>query len=196
MRLATLVLALAGCRSIPVQGTPEWCQGRPAPDAVTFGASQLDSLVGVFELVMVRTEPRDPSYAARGKLELWRQDSSKVWQYAFGRVLPDSVRAARPLLGRHLGGALEMIPPDSSQWGRNVAVRDRRYPGVEWYYGVLRLGSRDVLDGAGEDLEVEWVAPGRFGGKWKSDLGIAVIVGPNGPLPNPAGFFCARRWGA
>ena len=34
-----------------------------------------------------------------------------------------------------------------------------------------------------------------IGGYWRSDLGIAVIVGPDGPLPNPTGYFCARRWG-
>jgi hypothetical protein len=101
------------------------------------------------------------------------------------------------LLGRYLGGAFVVQPADTSYWWRRLASRDREYPGVEWDFGRLRFGTRDVLDGGGDDLTVEWVGSRQFGGRWRRDLGIAIIFGPDGrSLPDSEGYFCARRLGA
>ena len=172
------------------------CVQEPPPRAVSFDLSRLDSLVGTFDLVLVATAPKQYPQVITGQLQLWRQDTTRLWRTPFGS-LPDSARRARPQLARYLGGAFEQVPPDTSVGGRQVASRDRALPGVEWYYGVLRMGSRDMLDGMGNDLTVGWVAPNAFGGQWKADLGIAVIVDTKyGPLPNPSGHYCARRRGA
>ena len=175
----------------------EWCRATRPPDSQVFALTSLDSLVGKFELIMIRTIPSSPSYMIRGVLELWKHDSSRVWvNQMFQNSMPDSIRKARPQLARYLAGAFDLVPADTSAWWRRMASRDRTYPGVEWYFGRLRFGDRDVLDGTGEDLTVNWVQSGRFGGTWREDLGIAVVVGPNGPVPNSEGYFCARRLGA
>jgi hypothetical protein len=174
-----------------------WCKPTypAASNAFTLGA--LDSLVGRFELVLVRRIPREYPDTTRGILELWRQDSSRVWfSRVFKTSLADSIRAVRPDLGRYLAGAFQVVPADTTDWWRRVASRNPEYPGVEWYLGRLRIGDRDVLDGSGYDLTVVWVLAGQFGGMWREDTGIAVTMGPTGPLPNAEGYFCARRLGA
>ena len=193
-----VVLAvIAALPSVICAQDAEWCRATRPPDSQVFTLGSLDSLVGKFELILIRTIPSDPPYTIRGVLELWKHDSSRVWvNQIFQNTVPDSIRKARPQLARYLGGAFELIPADTSTWWRRMASRDRKYPGVEWYFGRLRFGDRDVLDGTGEDLTVNWVQGGRFGGTWREDLGIAVVVGPNGPVPNSEGYFCARRLGA
>ena len=195
--LSRLILALLATSSVGAGQDAFWCKPTypPASHAFTLGA--LDSLVGRFELVLVRTTPREYPDTTRGILELWRQDSSRVWySRVFKTSLADSIRAARPDLGRYLAGAFQVVPADTTDWWRRLASRDPEYPGVEWYRGRLRIGDRDVMDGSGYDLTVAWVLAGQFGGMWREDTGIAVTMGPNGPLPNAEGVFCARRLGA
>ena len=170
------------------------CDPKPPGNSKPFQLRHLDSLTGRFELVLIRTIPEEYPDTTSGSLELWRQDTTRHWRYLFQEI-PDSVRRARPELARYLGGSFEMVPADTSTWWWVLASRNREYPGVEWYFGRLRLGSRDVLDGTGNNLTIEWVTATAFGGRWENDPGIAVIVGPNGPLPNAEGHFCARRLG-
>jgi len=195
LRIAS-ILAISLGVGIPVVAQDTWlCQSRRPRGATSFHTTHLDSLVGVFELVLIRTVPKEWADTTRGQLELWRQDSTKTWQDASRRAPNDSV--GQVLLARYLGGAFEVQPADTSYWWRRMAVRDRTYPGVEWYFGGLRFGSRDVLDGTGDNLTVEWVGPRQFGGRWRRDLGIAIIVGPDGrSFPDSEGYFCARRLGA
>jgi hypothetical protein len=173
---------------------PGACEPRRPRGAVPFDLKHLDSLVGKFDLVLVRSIPKEWRDTTRGELELWRQDSANVYKEVFRRPPTDSV--GRSMMARYLGGAFEVQHADTNYWWRRLAVRDRAYPGVEWYFGKLRFGDRDVLDGGGDDLTVEWVAPHEFGGRWRRDLGIAIIIAPDGrPYPNSEGHFCARRAG-
>jgi hypothetical protein len=73
--------------------------------------------------------------------------------------------------------------------------RDPDHPGVIWLGDRLRIGDYDVLDGAGGDnLSITWYSKRGFGGSWTSDMGFAVVIDSLGRmLPNPAGYFCARR---
>ena len=194
-RILIALLLVGSALPRPGEGQASSCFVARPPGAVTFDLSLIDSLAGTFDLVVVGTAPKQSPHVFNGRLELWHQDTTFVWRY-WGRELPDAVRHRQPHLGRYLGGAFDQLPPDTTEGGRQLASRNPRYPGVEWYRGVLRMGSRDVMDGTGNDLTVEWVAPGAFGGSWKADLGIAVIVDKDGPLPNPSGHFCARRRGA
>lgn len=174
-----------------------WCSPQAPTRAQSFTLADLDSLVGKFELVFVKTIPSEHADTTQGQLELWRQDSSRVWPSRhFGLPVPDSLRRARPERARYLAGAFDVSPRDFTSWWRRVASRDPAYPGVEWYSGLLRFGDRDVPDGTGDDLKVDWVASGQFGGSWHRDLGIAVVVDAAGnEYPNPSGYFCARRIG-
>jgi len=116
--LGRLILALLATSSVGSGQDAVWCKPTypPASHAFTLGA--LDSLVGRFELVLVRTTPREYPDTTRGILELWRQDSSRVWySRVFKTSLADSIRAARPDLGRYLAGAFQVVPADTTDWG-------------------------------------------------------------------------------
>ena len=199
--LTGLIVILSSCQgSIRpiVRDEDTWCgEGRPA-QAVAFDSTLLDSLVGRFDLVLVAKQPEGHQRLTQGRLELWRQDSTRVWLDASRQPLPDSVRRRQPLLARYLGGSFEVQPPDTSYWWRRMASRSLNHPGVQWYFGMLKMGDVDITDGTGEDLTVNWVAPGSFGGHWHREMGIAVVVNvkTHQIVPNPGGYFCARRVGA
>jgi hypothetical protein len=195
--LAAFVLACAGAactrpRPQSSTGLDASCRERPPAASHAFTFAALDSLIGTFDLTLVtRTPPRGRTVS--GRLELWRQDSSRVWKFALGSV-PESVRRQHPERGRYLAGAFDIQPPDSSAWWTRMRSRDPARPGVTWTDGHLRMGDVDVPDGTGDDLTVEWLTDEGFGGHWYSDLGIGRLMDASGRfLPNPAGFFCARR---
>ena len=192
--LALLTACLSGCarRAPAATDAPPECSGRAPRGARMFTLADVDSIIGTFELTQItRTPPA--GRVVRGRLELWRQDSSRVLRFAAGPI-PEALRRRHPERGRYLAGAFDAKPTDTSPWGERLRSRDPARPGVILESGHLRMGEVDILDGAGEDLEILWVTADGFGGRWQSDLGNGTLVDAAGrPLPDPAGVFCARR---
>jgi hypothetical protein len=62
---------------------------------------------------------------------------------------------------------------------------------------VVYSGTRHTTDGGSQSLVLHEVGADAFRGYWGSDLGIAVLVdtATGEHLPNPRGWFCARRIG-
>ena len=191
----TLLAAALGCSargSLAATDAPPGCSERMPRGARPFTLADVDSIIGTFELVQI-TQTTPAGRVVRGRLELWRQDSSRVWRFTRGPI-PEAVRRQHPERGRYLAGALDMQPPNTSPWGERLRSRDPDRPGVILESGHLRMGNVDVVAGAGEDLEIEWVTADGFGGRWQSDLGVGTLVDAAGrPLPDPAGIFCAQR---
>ncbi len=187
---AALGLAL-GCHAAgpTTKVTPSACQGVTGP-SVPFDTARVRELVGTYHLALVDTfSVRGHPSVRAGRLRLWAQDSVRSLRGPFGRVPPGRG------LERPIAGSFVATPPDTSQWGRRFASEDLDRPGVIWTTHRLRMGDYDVLDGTGYDLLIREVYPDGFSGWWLSDLGIAIIVDPNGRAFKPGGYFCARRIG-
>lgn len=72
-------------------------------------------------------------------------------------------------------------------------------PQVEFSGGMLVVysGTKHTIDGGSHSLVLHDVDADAFRGYWGSDLGIAAIIdtATGERLPNPRGWFCARRVG-
>jgi len=78
-----------------------------------------------------------------------------------------------------------------------VEYWNRKMPAdpAEWDDGILYRGCRDCMDGSPHELTVGAVSENGFWGWWVNEqAGIGRVVDRNGkPLPDPAGYFCARH---
>jgi hypothetical protein len=62
---------------------------------------------------------------------------------------------------------------------------------------TLYIGCRDCTDSSPTHYRIRGVTPGGFWGTWADyQTGIGVLVDSSGKrLPNPEGYYCARRIG-
>ena len=153
----------------------------------SFDVTRPERLAGSYELLIVGANETARASRDSGRLTLWVQDSVRRTRSGFGQFPPG--------WGRPLAAAYESEPRDTSSiWWRRRASRDLDRPGGILQRATLRIGDVDVLDGTGNNLVILNADSSGFRGRWRADLGIAVVIDRDGrELPDPAGYFCARR---
>ena len=165
--------------SRPVQPAPT-CPAVLPVGAVPFDTARWSSLAGRFELETVVTSiPRMP--LARVTLELERADSAS--RFYHGNRAGNSPRGPRG----------EILLMGRVRTGRDTALTLDSMAEVE--RGTLYLGCRACTDASPRHYRVLGVTPDGFWGTWTDyQTGIGVLVDAHGNrLPNPAGYYCARR---
>ena len=145
---------------------------RPTRHPLT--SERVESLAGKFRLIQITTSfASDPVVS---ELELVVADSV-VRARASERRLGHSPRRDLRLTG-------------TRRWNRGQPVVP-----AEWDGDTLFLGCRDCLDGSPERLHVRAITPAGLWGSWVDyQTGIGRVLDRNRKeLPNPAGYFCAKR---
>jgi hypothetical protein len=180
-------LSLAACRAErPPSAVPERCEANAAATMPTFDATRPEALAGGYELVTVGDNETARNHRKTGRLTLWVQDSVRRRRGLLGPLSPGHERT--------LGAAIEYEPRETTTAWQKLASRDPDRPGGMYTSGHLRFGGYDMIDGAGTTLTIVHADSSGFRGTWVSDLGIVAIMDSSGRvLPNPAGYFCARR---
>ena len=177
--LLVLVVALVG---VPMAAQAQGCAAAPTPQMTPFDTTQVSTLAGGYELVMVDTTSLRGNRQHSGRLALWMQDS-----------LPKRRgMAARRTQKQFLVGSFDVAAPDSGEMWRRMASRTAEAPGVFWSDGFLRLGEFGAKSGI--SMYVRNVGTNELRGMWTSHPGIGIVVDFTGDRePDEAGFFCARR---
>jgi hypothetical protein len=178
------VISLGAWSPRPPEGVATTaCEVKAPRGTSPFTIAKVEELAGDFEIVTVDTTSI-PTQSANRRLHLYVNDSLRRYP---ARRIGYSAGA------RHLAGWI--ISDASDPYTTMLKSRDPDHPGVIWLGDRLRIGDYDVLDGAGGDnLSITWYSKDGFGGSWTSDMGFAVVIDSLGRmLPNPAGYFCARR---
>ena len=171
--LFVVALMLTACATGRPGYWSETC-GEPPPNAESFTVDRIPWMVGSFRLTLVTTSFDAP--VTRNELDLFAVDSATRERARTSRI------GHRPRRDVRLIGA--------DYWAR------RRSPvAAEWDDGILYLGCRDCFDGSPDKLTIGAVSENGFWGWWRNDQsGIARVVDRHGKaLPDPAGYFCARR---
>jgi hypothetical protein len=171
-----LLVVLAGCHA-PGQVTTQACAARPPASSRSFQASMATELFGTYELNTVHTSQGGASYTIAGRLVLMPPDTLRRY---YRPRLQSWVRTGdRPVAGVY-------IPADSGYPDDIVEVEGE----------VLYVGCRMCMDASPNHYQITWVLDSAFGGTWENfQTGIwRVYDSASGrELPNPAGYFCARR---
>ena len=159
------------------------CGREPGLQDSAFSLAAVNALAGSYLLVL-----RDTSAAKRSRvydLVLWVNDSLRKYRYVrtVGRVPGE----------RPLGGSGRPHPPLWADTGWSAPENGRW--SVQFVQNLLQIGTIDALDGWGYMLDVNWLGPVGFTGRWTSHIGSEVIPDPRTgrPLPDAAGYFCATR---
>jgi len=171
-----VLLAFVGCRSTPIY-PPADCSP-PLTTASPVDSATLARLApGQFVLLTVNTTRGYGGSVRRGSLIFVRlhADSELVDRQTFAGPR----KFWRPFAGRY-----EMIAG-----GRTY--RDT----AEVLAGGLTIGCVDCMDASPTSYTIVAVTPDGFVGRWANNqTGIGVAVDRRGRrLPNPGGFYCARR---
>src|SRR5688572_26214139 len=178
--LALVLLATACHRAPAPSAAPARCEPGVSAHAQHPLATKPRELAGDYELIQVQTQP-NAGVTSSGRLHLAPLDSAARAGAVGGAV-------------RDLIGWLEPSRRDSAAWG-NATSRDRDKPGAVVSGQHLILGDLAFRDGYVEHLTITAVAPEGFWGWWKAQQGIemALEADVRRALPDPAGYFCARR---
>jgi hypothetical protein len=132
------------------------------------------ALAGDYELIQVETQPSGGRITA-GRLHLAPLDSAARAGASGGPV-------------RDLIGWLERTGDGS--------VTSARKSRVVLAGQHLIIAQTAYAEGGAHNLEITAVAPEGFWGWWKADRGLALTeTQSRRVLPDPAGYFCARRLG-
>jgi hypothetical protein len=186
MRLYGLLglISFGACAPRSPAGVPTAaCEAQAPRGTSPFTIAKVEHLAGEFEIVTVDSTAT-PTRQVTRRVHLYVNDSLR--RYPARRI---------GYWGgtRHLAGWI--ISDASDPYTSMLKSQDPDHPGVVWLGESLRIGDYDVLDGAGGDnLRVRWYSKHGFGGAWTSDMGFEVVIDSLGRmLPDPAGYFCARR---
>jgi hypothetical protein len=176
--LALVIGAAAGCLSGRVR-PPADCPP-PADRAALPDSGAVAGLAGRYLLVDVTTARGYGGGVARGQLALARPDSAS--EVVERRGLGGSVRRVwRPLVGRY------------------EAVHDAAVYGTPAEMGRagFTLGCVECLDASPTYYRITQITSWGFTGRWINyQTGIGTYLDRRGRrLPDPEGFFCARRLG-
>ncbi|HET9513037.1 MAG TPA: hypothetical protein VFO95_03830 [Gemmatimonadales bacterium] len=186
---AILAMVAAACTVSPPTPTPPVLCA-PVSERQPFDPSQLNDLIGDFDLVVVWDQGVARPASRSGRLHLEPSDTLYRYHVQSGVTGQWRRRASgeRPLWG-WTDAAFEPLEEAGS--------RDPLAPGV--YYdtqeAALYAGSRPLVVDDGFDLlEIRWTVPGGFGGRFTPDLGIAMLIDSlTGREVPQGGYFCARR---
>lgn len=170
--LALAVASGAGAQDVP-------CEYGPGRDAEPYDALRPESLVGRFQLVRIGTSWPEgaASLTDTAELELHLatpEEQEEALREGIGRM---------PRAVTHVGRYYR-----SRQYGPDLAE-------TEGDSGLIYVGCRPCLDASPWLLYVAAVSADGFWGLWKDNqTGIGRVFDDGGrPLPDPAGYFCARR---
>jgi hypothetical protein len=169
-------LFLLACHG-PDPATAESCAARPPAGSRRFHASIAHELIGTYQLIALYTSSPGTPYRVTGRLVLGAADS--LLRYYRPRLGGGWVRTGdRPVAGVYM-------PTDSQYPQDSVEVEGE----------VLYIGCRLCFDASPDHYRIEWVVDSAFGGTWENlQSGIDRAYDSAGhELPNPGGFFCARR---
>ena len=177
MRLAAAVGMLIATACAPRSGalpSPSRC-GPNVPETAQHPISVAPlALAGDYELIQVETQPSGGRITT-GRLHLAPLDSA-ARAGASGRPVRDLI------------GWLERTEDDS--------LTSSRKPRVVLAGQHLIIAQAAYAEGGAHNLEITAVAPEGFWGWWKADRGLALTeTQSRRVLPDPAGYFCARRLG-
>jgi hypothetical protein len=188
--LLPAALLVSACAGNKAGGEAAACsQMDPNISAVT----NVADLAGEYELTLVATSGPENTHQVSGNLQLHPSDSAdRVFTRPDGSVEPNVAMPLYGATGVSLApvGAVTMGDLSSLDPQRpGVAVLEQREspgaaPGI-----TLRLGAQANqrgmvrFDGGYTALDVTWVAPGGFGGSWRSGVSEQVA----------AGYFCALK---
>lgn len=163
---------------IPIRSAPECV---PLPSQLPpFDSTQVAHLEGPFHITFVDTTASPPQ-ESETDLVMWANDSARRYQYMQRRI-------GYPHGERRFGGTFRSP-------GRPWTRPENIWEGILYRAGSLYLGTIGVHDGGGTTLALTRLGPAGFSGRWTEDMGIAVIFDTKTGryLPNPAGYYCARR---
>ena len=176
-------LTPASARSDDDCRTPE---RRTAPlDSTMFPA-----LAGVWDIRYMTENSQPPGWTWKERIVLWENDerhARRQYSYMGGSWRPIPWR---PLAGVRVDTAVAHAVVDS------LLVDNAQ---VELTGGMLVVysGPKLTTDLGSSSLVLHDVGVDAFSGYWTSDMGLAVLVdtATGEQLPNPRGWFCARRIG-
>lgn len=176
--VALLGLALSGCAGTARYLRSAGCSGSPPPGANSFVEPNVFKLVGSYRLVSVNTATGYDGHITEAPLQLAINDT--LSRYYIRTLGPYTKNGNRVLAGRHRASG---FPPDT------VFVEGTRMS-VGCPYWMCTDASPTVY-------RIGWIGRTGFGGRWEDPQdGIAHAVDKRGRrLPNPSGYFCARRIG-
>jgi hypothetical protein len=173
--LCTAVLA-TGC-------VPHWlargsdCAPDKPVEARRFSPSDVKDLVGAYRLITRTTVKGYDDYTSEGVMRFAVNDT--LARYYILTIRGYLRRGDRELGGRYIqvGGTR---PETVVVSGRSMSVGCQAWM---------------CTDASPDDYQVEWLSSAAFGGRWENlQTGILHAVGKDGhTLPNPSGYFCARR---
>jgi hypothetical protein len=171
-----VLAALAGCASVPPMHPPLADCAAPPPGGTPVDSTVIASMLpGRYEVASVTTAKGYGGGASRQVIRLERPAADSVYSRVRFRV----GRQWRALVG-------SVVPPSDT-------VRDRAP--VEVQARRMVIGCIDCFDASPTSYRIlAWSAEG-FRGTWSNpQSGIGVAIDRRGRrLPNPEGYFCARR---
>jgi hypothetical protein len=208
--LILVCIALAGCAPIPSSRPTIAPCLRDLSDKA-FTAEQSLALAGTYELRMVSQWEDERGKVVQGRLELWAPDTmfqyyEPSWYAKYDpksprlRILPrDSITtwtkadSWRPLIGMVAIDLRAASAPGSNQ----LTSRDPFEPGVRLEGANLQFDPVGLgfvrLDGSTTALTIKRASDQGFSGTWTTSSGFGYRVRKGRRVPNPSGFFCARR---
>lgn len=171
-----VLVAVAGCRSTPTY-PPADCSPPSTTASLVDSATIARLAPGRFDLITVNTARGYGGYVGRGSLTVVRvgAESERVERWTF---------AGQRKMWRPLAGHYEIV-------NKGRAYRDT----AEVVAGGLTIGCVGCIDASPTSYNIVAVTPSGFVGWWTNNqTGIGVAVDRRGRrLPNPMGFYCARR---
>src|SRR5687768_1938249 len=184
---AALALACAPALTPAIAHSGDVCRP-PARRTTPLDSTMFPALAGVWDIRYMTENSHPPGWTWKERIALWQTDERHASQQYYYIARRWRHIPWRPLLGVRVDTAVANPVVDS------LLVDNAQ---VELSGGMLVVysGPKHTMDVGSQSLVLHDVGTDTFSGYWTSDLGIAVLVDPatGEHLPNPRGWFCARR---